>query len=202
MSDGFPSRASVVPKWLAQAGALGLLFAPQARAEVIEIGADGDITRLNGPAMVTESGTSPISAPAPARASRARLPAFALASAGRDAGLSPNLIEAVAWTESRFNPSARSPAGAEGLMQLMPATAAALGVDARQPDQNLRGGAVYLRQMLDLFENDLVLALAAYNAGPEAVRRYGGVPPYRETQAYVASVLDFMANDIAEENTP
>ena len=78
-------------------------------------------------------------------------------------------------------------------MQLMPDTAAALGVDASDATQNVHGGAAYLRQMLDQFDGNIELALAAYNAGPEAVRRYGGVPPYRETQDYVAAVLGYLA---------
>lgn len=79
-------------------------------------------------------------------------------------------------------------------MQLMPATAAQLGVDPQDPAQNIHGGARYLRQMLVEFDGDIELALAAYNAGPQAVRRFGGVPPYRETRAYVAAVLDYMAS--------
>ncbi|MEJ0058527.1 MAG: lytic transglycosylase domain-containing protein [Terricaulis sp.] len=85
--------------------------------------------------------------------------------AGAQAALSPQLLEAVAWTESRFNPSARSPVGAIGAMQLMPATAAQLGVDPTQTSDNVRGGARYLRLMLQQFDGDLELALAAYNAG-------------------------------------
>jgi len=90
--------------------------------------------------------------------------------------------------ESRWNPHAVSSKGAIGLGQLMPETAAALGVDPRDPKQNLDGAARYLRRQFDDFR-DWRLALAAYNAGPEAVRRYGGVPPYAETQAYVVAIL-------------
>ncbi len=110
--------------------------------------------------------------------------------------LSPELVNAIAWTESRFNDRALSPAGAIGVMQLMPDTAEALGVDPTDPTQNARGGAAYVRQMLNTFDGDLTLALAAYNAGPEAVRRHHGVPPFAETQAYVASVLDYMARHL------
>ncbi|QGP90717.1 Membrane-bound lytic murein transglycosylase F [Neomoorella glycerini] len=100
------------------------------------------------------------------------------------------LLQGVVEAESGFNPRAVSPAGATGLMQLMPATARALGVtDPFDPEANLDGGARYLRQLLDSFQGDLVLALAAYNAGPGAVKRYGGIPPYRETQAYIQKVL-------------
>jgi soluble lytic murein transglycosylase-like protein len=116
-----------------------------------------------------------------------------LTAAGERAALSPHLLDAVAWVESRYNAQARSPAGAIGAMQLMPATAAELGVNPDDADGNVRGGAAYLRRMLDTFDGDLELALAAYNAGPAAVRRAGGVPPYPETRAYVAAVLDRMA---------
>jgi soluble lytic murein transglycosylase-like protein len=109
--------------------------------------------------------------------------------AGRTHGIDPRLIAAVAHRESAFNPNAVSPVGAGGLMQLMPATARFLGCnnvfDARQ---NVFAGARYLRTLLDTFHGDLDLTLAAYNAGPGAVQKYNGVPPYRETRAYVASI--------------
>lgn len=104
-------------------------------------------------------------------------------------GVEPALLAAVAWSESGFNPRAGSPAGAQGLMQLMPRTAASLGVDPLDPAQALDGGARYLAEQLDRFGTP-ELALAAYNAGPTAVRRHGGVPPYAETQGYVRTVLD------------
>jgi soluble lytic murein transglycosylase-like protein len=103
--------------------------------------------------------------------------------------LSPALLEALVWQESRWNNGAVSPKGAMGLTQLMPATAQALGVDPRDPVANLEGGARYLRLMLDRFGGDVVKALAAYNAGPERVERAGGVPAIRETQAYVAAIM-------------
>lgn len=103
--------------------------------------------------------------------------------------LPPRLLQALIWAESRFNPLAVSPAGAAGLAQLMPATARELGVANRHdPQENIDGGARYLRQMLDRF-GSVHLALAAYNAGPGAVTRAGGIPRNRETPGYVRSVL-------------
>lgn len=105
-------------------------------------------------------------------------------------GIDPALLKGLVSQESGFNPSARSGAGAVGLTQLMPGTAASLGVsNPLDPVQSLQGGAKYLRQQLDRFGGDETLALAAYNAGPGAVQKFGGVPPYRETQNYVTSVM-------------
>jgi soluble lytic murein transglycosylase-like protein len=105
-------------------------------------------------------------------------------------GVDPGLLRGLVRQESGFDPRAHSAAGAMGLTQLMPATAASLGVtDPYDPVQSLDGGARYLRQMLDRFGNDPAKALAAYNAGPGAVERFGGVPPYAETQNYVRSIL-------------
>jgi soluble lytic murein transglycosylase-like protein len=106
-------------------------------------------------------------------------------------GLDPALLKGLIRQESGFNPAARSGAGAVGLTQLMPGTAASLGVDPTDPAQAIDGGARYLKQQLDRFGGDPAKALAAYNAGPGAVAKYGGVPPYGETQNYVTSVLAF-----------
>lgn len=119
--------------------------------------------------------------------------AGAIEKAANDAGVDPRLVAAVAWTESGFNPDAVSGAGARGLMQLMPGTARGLGVDADNPTQNLAGGARYLAEQLDRF-GSVDLALAAYNAGPAAVARHDGVPPYSETRGYVTRVLDRLRN--------
>ena len=104
-------------------------------------------------------------------------------------GLDPALLRGLVRQESNFDPNAGSPAGAQGLCQLMPGTAAALGcTNVHDPAQNIDAGARYLRQQLDAFGGDVSKALAAYNAGPGAVKRYGGVPPYAETQNYVRQV--------------
>lgn len=108
--------------------------------------------------------------------------------------LDPNLVLAVIEVESGFNPRARSPKNAQGLMQLIPATAQRFGVeDVWDPEQNLHGGMAYLRWLLDHFDGDLELALAGYNAGENAVERHGGIPPYKETQAYVARIIKRIA---------
>ena len=113
------------------------------------------------------------------------------AAAARRHGLDPGLVMAVVSVESGFRPQAVSPKGAQGLMQLMPKTASSLGVaDAFDPAQNLDGGTRHLGQLLTLYGGDLARALAAYNAGEGAVYRHGGVPPYRETRAYVKKVLE------------
>jgi len=114
--------------------------------------------------------------------------------------LDPDLINSVIHAESGFNPRAVSPKGAQGLMQLMPQTASRLGVgDAFDPNANVEGGTRYLRELLERYNFDLIKALAAYNAGPQRVEQYHGVPPYYETQAYVARIIrDFNRKKLAE----
>lgn len=107
-----------------------------------------------------------------------------------DYGVDPNLVHAVIKQESAYDPDAESYVGAKGLMQLMPETAASLGVtDSSNPQDNLRGGIKYLSQKLKAFNGDVRLALAAYNAGEGAVKEYGGIPPFQETKAYVKTII-------------
>jgi soluble lytic murein transglycosylase-like protein len=112
--------------------------------------------------------------------------------------LPPALIWAVMKVESNFRDRAVSRAGARGLMQLMPRTAAAIGLrDALDPEQNILGGAYYLRHLANRFNGDIFFTLAAYNAGPGAVQRHGGIPPYPETQSYIRKVLTYYVNTLA-----
>ena len=126
-----------------------------------------------------------------------------VSTASRQNGIDPDLIHSVIRAESGFNPKAVSPKGAQGLMQLMPRTAAQLGVqDAMDPAANVEGGTRYLRELLARYDNDLIKALAAYNAGPERVQQYHGVPPYPETLDFVARVIrDFNRKKIVQQRS-
>ncbi|SHN51784.1 lytic transglycosylase domain-containing protein [Erythrobacter sanguineus] len=192
-----------------------LIVATAARADVLELGADGArwvAGPLAGAAAAGDLAPAAERAGAPVMFDGLALPESMIADPARHAAgvparysakihelsqrfdLSPSLLEAVVWQESRWRENAVSPAGARGLAQLMPGTARYLGVDPSDPFQNLEGGARYLREQLDRFDGDLEKALAAYNAGPGRVERAGGIPNIRETQNYVASIMGRLAN--------
>jgi len=170
-----------------------VLAAGSARAQVLEIGADGAVTTYSGPAVVTSERVVPLRRGDAVPPTSPEAVAAAVArSAGRH-GLDPFLLSAVARRESGYRQDAVSPKGAVGVMQLMPATARALGVDPFDMAANVEGGAAYLASLLRRYRGDAATALAAYNAGPGAVARYGPVPPFGETKAYVNSVLALWA---------
>lgn len=186
------------PARMLKAGVLSaitaLVLAGVAQAQVLQIGDDGEVVRFAGPTVFTADKAEPLTLPAaPTTGEGDDEVRRQITAAAAEMSLDPKLVEAVAWRESRFRQSARSKRGATGVMQLMPGTARDLGVDATDMVQNVRGGALYLRQMLSQFGGDVRLALAAYNAGPGAVRKHGGVPPYAETQDYVTAILGRMA---------
>lgn len=204
------------------AGALALVAAP-ARADVLEIGSEGARWIAGAPASAqadeaaatASDGFAPLAAkelPAgllvPEQAvahthmSAAAVPAAYRAKVAELAArfdLSPALIEALVWQESRWRTGAVSPVGARGLAQLMPGTARELGVDANDPSANLEGGARYLRAQMDRFDGNVEKALAAYNAGPGRVIRSGGVPRIRETQLYVSAIMGRLSNHSREQ---
>ncbi len=181
-----------------------------AHADVLEIGAGGEAQWVAGPlAHAAPAQTDPVAeVPAEAAliadhaASHTALTAQAVPAAyaakvqelAARFDLSPALIEAVVWQESRWRAQAVSPAGARGLAQLMPGTAREMGVNPDDPFANLEGGARYLREQLDRFGGDVEKALAAYNAGPGRVVAANGIPAIRETQNYVASVMGRLSN--------
>jgi soluble lytic murein transglycosylase-like protein len=164
-----------------------------AAAEAQRAPADGVIEIIGSPRAAAPA-VAPAVRPAVQRSSAVRLDLAPLIDRhSGDRGLDPRVVAAVVRVESAFDHFAVSRKGAMGLMQLMPGTAADLAVDdPYDPDQNLRGGTAYLRRLLDRYDGRLDLALAAYNAGPEAVDRYGGIPPYRETRDYVRRVLSLV----------
>ncbi len=189
--------------------------AAPAQADVLEVGTDGYAWIAGGPqpssqtdgvltpdeiaafapdgaALHPQSLTEAVDAAGPDRW-RAHVAAMA---AKYD--ISPTLLEAVVWQESRWNERAVSPVGARGLAQLMPGTARQMGVDPGNPEANLEGGARYLRMQLDAFGGDIEKALAAYNAGPGRVVRAGGIPAIRETQLYVASIMARLTDPVRQ----
>jgi len=172
--------------------AFAIMVAPlPAYGQVIEIDAAGDATTYDGPTMFTTAeavSLRPQQASSTVSISTQGDPVALLEQAARIHRLDPSLLKAVAWQESRGRMAAVSSKGARGVMQLMPATALELGVDPRSMSGNIHGGALYLRRQIDRF-GSVPLALAAYNAGPGAVLRFGGIPPYRETRDYVSKIM-------------
>jgi Transglycosylase SLT domain len=194
-------------------GGLVLTAAGPAAAQVLDIDEHGTVVVFNGPAQHLSPDirdARPIS-PAAGRPGRRRsgqgkataagaTPRREVVAAIDDAaqrqGIASGLLTAVARTESGLDNRAVSPKGARGVMQLMPGTARALGVDPADTADNVHGGAAYLRQLLQRYDGDIVKALAAYNAGPGAVDRHNGVPRIAETQDYVSKVLEHMADSV------
>jgi hypothetical protein len=165
--------------------ALMLGAAAPIHAQVIEIGSDGEVRTYSTPTRFVSGETDRDLTPVVVRSPQL-LDRFE--KAAKAEGVDVRLLRAVAWTESRGRQNAVSPKGALGIMQLMPGTAAELGVNPFDPDANVNGGARYLARQLARFQS-VPLALAAYNAGPGAVLRWGGIPPYAETQSYVAQIM-------------
>jgi soluble lytic murein transglycosylase-like protein len=185
--------------WLVLIMAAALVAPAAAFADVMEIDGAGHVWIAGGPKARPESeGRSiPDAGAAPDFAALTRIGSTAgpaqfqarVAELAAKYDISPALLEAVVWQESRWNQDAVSRAGALGLAQLMPGTARQMGVNPADAEANLEGGARYLRLQLDAFGGDLEKALAAYNAGPGRVQRAGGIPPIRETQEYVSAIL-------------
>lgn len=188
-----------------------------AHADVLEVGPDGSRWIAGARAAAAVAATSSMTDVVELSADFA-VPPHAVADAARQAGvvpavyaakvaelaqrfdLSPTLIEALVWQESRWRANARSPVGAQGLAQLMPGTARYLGVNPLDPFANLEGGARYLREQLDRFDGDIEKALAAYNAGPGRVIKAGGIPRIRETQGYVAAIMGRLSDHSRDKN--
>lgn len=200
----------IAARLIALAAALG--FAGAVRAEVIELGEGGTVKVLSdtpnatwssGETTMAEGGASVPDSAVTVLTDQGWSGAYAkaLVEIAKANDISPYLLEAVVWQESRWNPSARSRAGAIGLAQLMPGTARDLGVDPRDPIQNLSGGARYLRQQLNRFNGDVEKALAAYNAGPGRVMAARGIPSIPETQAYVRAIVARLAANSIQEGT-
>lgn len=194
--------------WNTDLRAMGLalsLFAmvPSAHADVMEIGSGGATWVAGGPQHAVSAPTpvedaSAISAPLTQVAHTAGPSQWQarIAELSAKYDISPTLLEALVWQESRWREGAVSPVGARGLAQLMPGTARQMGVDPNDPSANLEGGARYLRAQLDTFGGDIEKALAAYNAGPGRVQQAGGIPQIRETQNYVAAILGRLSEPV------
>ena len=171
-------------------------FCSGAHANVFELRQNGNLVEISQPVWradappVVEGRYGPKADPASNSSQSKNAVRQHIQVAATRFGVDSNLVDAVAWQESRYNPRARSTAGAVGVMQLMPGTAQQLGVrNPHDVEQNVVGGTAYLRKQLERFGNNVPLALAAYNAGPGAVIKYGGIPPYRETQNYVRQIM-------------
>ena len=173
-----------------------------AQADVLEVGASGPVWVAGGPQSPVAMAALPTDSESLATAPDSRAPLTEVAdTAGPEAwrghvaalaakyDISPSLLEALVWQESRWRTGAVSSAGARGLAQLMPGTARQMGINPDIPSANLEGGARYLRQQLDAFDGNVEKALAAYNAGPGRVEAAGGIPAIRETQNYVAAIM-------------
>ena len=214
-------EGSVILTRTGRLGFFALLAAASApaRADVMEIGEDGARWVAGGAAAVPAQTELSVAYVAPIDVDpelTAHLPAKIISDPALTAlgvpgiyqakvlelsqrfDLSPSLIEALVWQESRWRHNAVSHAGARGLAQLMPGTARYLGVDPDDPFQNLEGGARYLREQLDTFDGNLEKALAAYNAGPGRVIAAGGIPNIRETKLYVAAIMGRLSNHSRE----
>lgn len=182
------------------AGTLLIFSTVPAFADVLEIGPEGASWVAGGPvAVATITGDDSFASFALSQPSAAAGPAQWRSHVARLAAkydLSPQLLEALVWQESRWHPSAVSPAGARGLAQLMPGTARDMGINPDDPLANLEGGARYLRQQLNTFGGDLEKALAAYNAGPKRVIQAGGIPNIPETRGYVAAIMARLAQPV------
>jgi len=174
--------------------ALALAPASPARAEIKQEIRGQEILVTNVPAPVLTP--RPLEAQAAIPAAPIDLGDLVSGSAARY-GFDPAFVQAVVAAESAFDQRAVSKAGARGLMQLMPDTARRFGIkDVHDPATNLDAGVAFLRELVSRFAGDVTLALAAYNAGPESVARYGGVPPYEETRAYLARIRSYYGDDL------
>jgi soluble lytic murein transglycosylase-like protein len=193
-------------------GVAAALACGATHAQVLEVHANGAVVSYEGDYQQLSPGAHPTALIISPHKRRVRVgatpaPPAAVAAAIHASAerhqVDEGLVTAVAWQESHYRNEAVSRKGARGTMQLMPATARRLGVDSSSTEGNIEGGVVYLSKMMARYDGDTAKALAAYNAGPERVDRYGGVPPYRETQGYVHSIIGRMGRiSGAEDDLP
>jgi soluble lytic murein transglycosylase-like protein len=205
MEAGLPSSGFRRRRAAGWAGVILMLSLGAARADVLAISDDGTVTVNSGPALYTSPDLHPQPLLPPAwnetshRASHARVATVdirtAIATSAAHHALSPVLVSAVAWRESAFDAAALSSKGARGIMQLMPDTARRYCTEACLPSDNVEAGTAYLSELLAHYDGDIVKALSAYDAGPGAVDRFRGMPPYRETKDYVDAILARMASN-------